>query len=104
MKIVEVFLDELIEDSANARIHDKRNLDAIRNSLQRFGQVEPLVVRKDTNVVVGGNGRLAAMRSLKWKTTQVTYQDLTDLQAYELGIALNRTAELAGWDNEQLTA
>lgn len=102
MEIVDVKISELVEDPLNARTHDKRNIDAIKASLERFGQVEPLVVRAGSNVVVGGNGRLAAMRSLEWKAATVTYQELTDAQAAALGITLNRTAELAAWDNEQL--
>ena len=102
MKVTTVALDELVPDPRNARTHDERNLAAIQGSLERFGQVEPLVVRAGTNVVVGGNGRLEAMRSMGWEEASVTYQDLTDEQAIALGIALNRTAELAAWDNEQL--
>lgn len=102
MQVVKVRLSDLVEDPQNARLHDERNLAAIRASLERFGQVEPLVVRTESNVVVGGNGRLSAMRALGWKTAEVTYQELTDAQAAALGIALNRTAELATWDNEQL--
>lgn len=104
MEVVDVKILELVEDPLNARTHDKRNIDAIKASLERFGQVEPLVVRAGSNVVVGGNGRLTAMHSLKWKTAAVTYQELTDAQAAALGIVLNRTAELAAWDNEQLAA
>ncbi len=102
MEVVDVKISELVEDPLNARTHDARNIGAIKASLRRFGQVEPLVVRAGTNVVVGGNGRLTAMRSLKWKAAAVTYQDLSDTQAAALGIALNRTAELAAWDESRL--
>ena len=66
LEMVTVGLGELVADGENARTHPEENLKAITASLREFGQVEPLVVRRGTNVVVGGNGRLAAMRGLGW--------------------------------------
>lgn len=97
-------IESLVPDPANARVHDERNLDSIEASLKKFGQVEPLVVRAGTNVVIGGNGRLEAMRSLGWTECDVAEFELTDDEARALGIALNRTAELAAWDLEGLAA
>jgi len=95
-------LGDLHQDPANARAHDARNLEAIRASLQRFGQAEPLVVQAASGRVIGGNGRLEAMRSLGWTDCDVVELDLGETQATALGIALNRTAELAAWDDETL--
>ena len=95
-------LDDLVEDPHNARLHDMPNLTAIRASLLRFGQVEPLVVQSGTNQVVGGNGRLRVMRALGWETAEVREVDLDDKEAIALGLALNRTAELATWDETML--
>ncbi|MBA2557275.1 MAG: hypothetical protein H0V12_08040 [Chloroflexi bacterium] len=39
-------------------------MEAIAASLRRFEQVEPLVVQKATGRVIGGNGRLVAMKKL----------------------------------------
>lgn len=66
LEIRRVPLDELHQDPSNARLHDARNLDSICASLQRFGQAEPLVVQRGSGRVVGGNGRLEAMKSLGW--------------------------------------
>lgn len=93
-----VKLDSLHLDPANARAHDQRNLDSIKASLQRFGQAEPLVVRLENSRVIGGNGRVEAMRSLGWTECDVVELDIDETQATALGIALNRTAELAEWD------
>ena len=51
-------LASLHNDPANARQHGERNLQAITDSLARFGQVEPVVIQRSTQRVVGGNGRL----------------------------------------------
>jgi len=98
LTIVRLPLSELHPDPANARAHGDRNLDAIRGSLARFGQAEPLVVQKSSRRVIGGNGRLTAMKALGWESCDVVELDLDDLQATALGIALNRTGELAEWD------
>jgi hypothetical protein len=95
-------LEDLVEDPNNARTHNEANKAAIRASLLRFGQVEPLVVRKGTNVVVGGNGRMSVMKSIGWKEADVREVSLTDSEARALSIALNRSGELAAWDEEAL--
>ena len=102
LKVKKVRLSTLTEDPANARKHDKRNMAAIAASLQRFGQVEPLVVQASTKQVIGGNGRLTVMRELKWKTCSIVEVDVDNNEATALGIALNRTGELAEWDLETL--
>ncbi len=104
LKITRVPLDSLHLDPANARQHPERNLETIRGSLQRFGQAEPLVVHKATRRVIGGNGRLVAMRELGWPECDVVEIEADEVTATALGIALNRTAELASWDLPALGA
>ncbi len=99
-----VKLSDLHADPANARRHDERNLAAIADSIKTFGQVEPLVVQKATGRVIGGNGRLEVLRKQGATECDVVEVDVNDTQAAALGIALNRTAELASWDKESLAA
>ena len=88
----------------NPRTHDAANLTAIQGSLAQFGQLEPLVVnrRSQPPVVLGGNGRLQAALALGWKYLAVCYVDVDEPTAHAIAIALNRTAELGGWDTEAL--
>lgn len=102
LAVVRRTLASLHEDPSNARKHDARNLEAITASLRSFGQVEPLVVQSATGMVIGGNGRLAAMRAMGWAECDVVELELDATQAARLGIALNRTGELASWDDETL--
>lgn len=96
-------LSSLMLDPRNARAHPDDNLQAIAESLKKFGQVEPLVVQESTGKVIGGNGRLAAMVKLGWQECDVVRVDVDDTQAAALGIALNRTAELATWNDKVLS-
>jgi ParB-like chromosome segregation protein Spo0J len=98
MEVHSVPIPQLSEDPANVRKHGDRNLEAIKASLQRFGQPKPIVAGTD-NVVVAGNGTLAAARSLGWETIAVVYTDLQGSERTAFAIADNRTAELAEWDD-----
>lgn len=95
-------LGDLVEDPNNARSHPERNLAAIKESLNKFGQVEPLVVQAGTNVVIGGNGRLAVMRELGWDTAEIVEVELDDRQATILSLSLNRTSDLSLFDADKL--
>lgn len=102
MDVQTVALADLVPDSDNARTHDAANLTAISRSLEQFGQVEPLVVQRGTNRVIGGNGRLQAMQALGLTEAGVVYVDVDDQRAKALGLALNRSGELAAWDEDRL--
>ena len=102
LTVKRVPVDALHLDPANARLHGDENLDAIVGSLRRFHQVEPLVVQAGTGRIIGGNGRYVAMKKLGWKEADIVEVEVDDLQATALGIALNRTAELAAWDEPTL--
>ena len=95
-------IDALTPDARNARTHGEENLEAIRASLKRFGQREPLVSNRNGGVVESGNGRLEAAKSLGWSHVAVVWVE--DDPAAELGykVADNRTAELAEWDDDKL--
>ncbi len=104
LKVKRVEVSSLKIDPSNARKHDAKNLEAIKGSLAKFGQVEPLVVRKATGVVIGGNGRLAAMQANGATQCDIVELDIDATQASALALALNRTSELAAWDDDVLSA
>ena len=98
MQIRRVPLASLHADPSNARTHPPENVQAIRASLARFGQVEPLVRQQSTGRLIAGHGRVQAMRELGIAEADVVDVAVDDLTATALGIALNRTAETAEWD------
>jgi len=104
MKIETVNIDELDLDSRNARKHDAKNLKAIADSLEQFGQRKPIVVWGRT--VVAGNGTMAAARSLGWTEISVARvpDDWSSDQVKAYALADNRSAELAVWDEQVLAS
>lgn len=94
-------ISSLTPDPRNARKHDPRNIQAIADSLSRFGQRKPIVVAD--GIVIAGNGTLEAAKSLGWthiETVDASDLSVSDRRAY--AIADNRTAELAEWDDAAL--
>ena len=98
-------ISDLTADPENARTHDKKNLDAIASSLEKFGQRKPIVVMP-TGVILAGNGTWAAAKQLGWTeiTVSVTPADWDYATAKAYALADNRTAELAEWDTDILAS
>jgi DNA modification methylase len=103
LEVVQIPIDQLSLDPANARTHPDRNLEAIVASLRRFGQQKPIVV-DSSNVVRAGNGTLDAAKRLGWDSIAAVRTDLKGSEAIAYAIADNRTSELADWDNDVLAA
>lgn len=102
LTIERVRITDLRADEANARTHDRRNLDAIKRSLENFGQTRPLVITDD-GLVIAGNGTLAAALELGWdevNVTRVPFRNADEARAFAL--ADNRSGELAQWNQPVL--
>jgi len=95
---------DLHPDPANARVHNQKNLDAIKSSLAQFGQVKPIVARKETNVVIAGNGTMEAAVELGWSEIAVVFVAMSMSEATAFAIADNRTSELGDWDKDTLSS
>jgi DNA modification methylase len=95
-------ISTLVPDAANARRHGPRNMEAIKASLARWGQRQPIVVQRTGNIVRAGNGRVEAAKALGWTHIAAVVVDDESADAVAYAIADNRTAELAEWDSETL--
>ena len=103
MKLTTTKITELSLDPSNVRKHGRKNLDAIKASLRKFGQQKPIVVDAK-GIVLAGNGTLTAAKELGWTEIQATRTELTGSAATAFAIADNRSAELAEWDEDKLHA
>ena len=105
MQIENLRIADLTPDPQNARQHDAKNLKAIQGSLTQFGQRKPIVIT-EAGVIVAGNGTVEAAKLLGWETIQAVKvpADWTPAQVKAFAIADNRTAELATWRTEVLSA
>lgn len=82
----------------NTRKHQKKDVDNIARSIEKFGMNDPIGIWKD-NIIVEGHGRLLACKQLGiTEVPCVRLDHLTDEQRREYAIAHNATAELSEWD------
>jgi DNA modification methylase len=102
MKLTTTKIAELSLDPSNVRKHSRRNLDAIKASLRKFGQQKPIVVDAK-GIVLAGNGTLTAAQELGWTEIQIVRTELAGVEATAFAIADNRTAELAEWEEDKLS-
>jgi DNA modification methylase len=105
LKIERLPIEKLAFDPANARKHSDVNLSAIAESLRKFGQRKPVVVTID-NLIVAGNGTVEAAFLIGMTDVDVVRvpADWSPDQVKAFALADNRTAELAEWNPEVLSA
>jgi len=97
-----VAIGELKVDPENARTHDEANIEAIAASLKEFGQLKPVVANRRNGQLLAGNGTLEAARRLGWTHLAVVWGEYDAKAQRGFSVADNRTAELAGWNDELL--
>lgn len=89
----------------NPRRWDKAALEQLKESINRFGVVDPIIVNGASNrrnVVIGGHMRLKAVEELGHKEISVVYINIPDLaKEKELNLRLNRNT--GEWDFKLLT-
>ena len=99
MQIDRIKISDLSLDPANVRKHDRKNLDAIKASLRKFGQQKPIVVDAK-GIVIAGNGTMTAAQELGWTDIAAVRTELVGVDATAFAIADNRSAELAEWSDD----
>ncbi len=102
LAIVHQRIDALKPDLTNPRLHNKKQIRQIANSIEAFGFNVPILVDCDGKVIAG-HGRLLACGELGWTEVPTLCLDhLTTAQARAFMIADNRLAEVATWDDQLL--
>lgn len=96
-----VHVDQLRPHAKNPR-HNDHAVEAIANSIKRFGFTSPIVANKD-NTILAGHTRWKAAKSIGLETVPVVYVDLSPVDAELLMIADNKLGEKANWNNDQLS-
>lgn len=85
----------------NAKKHPKKQVEAIADSIKRYGFNIPVVVRN--GYILAGHGRVEASKLLRLNVVPCIVLDhLTDEEARAFIIADNRTSELGEWDRDKL--
>jgi len=92
-------VDKLLLLPGNPRRGD---VEAVKRSLEAFGQRKPIVARRSDSVVIAGNHTLQAAQALGWSEIAVVWVDDDDTTSKAFALADNRTAELGDYDDAAL--
>ena len=93
-----VRLEDLTPYARNARIHDEKQVDAIAESISRFGFISPVLADADGNVIAG-HGRIMAAEKLGMKEVPVVnVEGLSEEERRAYILADNRLAEMGSWN------
>jgi ParB-like nuclease domain/DNA methylase len=86
----------------NTRVHPKKQINRIVNSINQFGYTNPALI-DDRRNIIGGHARVeAAQRAGLEKIPAIVISGLTEHEKRALALADNRIPELAGWDRAHL--
>ena len=97
MEIVKVDINELISPEYNPRQVTDDEMEKLKNSINEFGYIAPIIVNKYNNHIIGGNQRYEALKSLGYTDVDVVFVDEPDLNREKaLNIALNKIS--GEWD------
>jgi ParB-like chromosome segregation protein Spo0J len=91
MKIERVAINKLKPANYNPRQISNKQYKDLKESVNRFGIVDPIIVNKNGNVVIGGHQRLKVCKDLKHTEIDCVVLDLTKEEERELNIRLNKS-------------
>ena len=102
-KIIQKDINSLIFAEYNPRQLTKDQYQHLKDSIERFGLVDPIIVNKNKerkNIIVGGHQRVKVAKDMKIDTVPVLEIDLTYERERELNIRLNKNT--GEWDMDNL--
>jgi ParB-like chromosome segregation protein Spo0J len=91
---------DLIPAPYNPRQSTAKQEKHLKESLEKFGLVEPIIFNKQTGYIVGGHFRVRELKKLGIKEIECVIVDLNEADEKELNIRLN--ANTGGWDWDTL--
>lgn len=95
-------LDAIVPYWRNPRDIPSEAIDAVAESIERYGYISPIVIEED-GTIIAGHTRYAALRRLGEDEAEVIVVDgLSPQEVKELRILDNRTSDYTKWDTDAL--
>jgi len=101
--LTEIELSKMNPAAYNPRVtltEEMPEYQALKASLEEFGEVEPIVWNKRTGNIVGGHQRYNVLKTMGVKTALVSVVDLPIEEEKVLNVALNKVS--GEWDEAKL--
>lgn len=102
MEIVKIKISDVIPYENNAKEHPKEQINQIKNSIQEFGNNDPIAI-DENNIIIEGHGRYLALKELGYDEVEcIVLANLTEEQKSAYRIVHNQLTMNTGWDEERL--
>lgn len=104
LEVVEWDIDKLIGAEYNPRKLSEEQKQTIKDSINRFGLVDPVIVNTNKErhgIIIGGHQRTKVAREMGFQKMPCVELDLSIDQEKELNVRLNKNT--GSWDNEILS-
>jgi ParB-like chromosome segregation protein Spo0J len=89
MELKNYKITEIKPAAYNPRTITEKELSGLKESIKKFGFVDPLIINTRTGVLVGGHQRLKAAELLGFKEVPCVEVDLSQAEEMALNVALN---------------
>lgn len=100
---ITVPITSLTQHPLNPRIHGKENINYLKKSLKTFKQYAPIIVDKENQTILAGNGTFQAAIELGFtEIDTIQIEGLTDEQKNAIIIADNKLNESSFWIKDSL--
>ena len=90
MKIEQIKASKLKPATYNPRQISTKQYKDLKNSITKFGLVDPIIVNKNGYVVIGGHQRLKVLNEMQTDTIPCVVLDLSKEKERELNVRLNK--------------
>ena len=101
MEVTKRRLADIVPYAANAKKHDKRQINNVAESIKQYGFVQPIVIDRDGVIVIGHCRAMAAKKLGMEEVPCVCVDDLTPEQVNALRLVDNKSNE-SDWDLDLL--
>lgn len=100
-ELKKIKLSDIKPYSLNARDNNKYAVQAVVESIKRYGYTNPIIV-DEKNVIIAGHTRYLALKELNFDEVEVIVSKMSEDEAKEYRIIDNKTNELSQWDEKNL--
>ena len=101
MEVKNKRLEDIMPYAANAKKHDRRQINNVAESIKQYGFVQPIVIDREGVIVIGHCRAMAAKKLGMEEVPCVCVDDLTPEQVNALRLVDNKSNE-SDWDFDLL--
>jgi ParB/RepB/Spo0J family partition protein len=95
-------IEEPRDSAANARVHPEKQIRELRASLREYGQIWPILVREDGEIIAGHGRREAARLEGLQHIRVIVARGWSEKQCRAFALLDNQIPQNATWDMDKL--